>query len=791
MWNQALRDRLQLVAIIGVILLLAPALGGQDCVLADPDGIQESDGAPPPTDGEGEDTYCGPESWPPSDAFLGPSAEAGDGEPVPGATTEALGLIGATAWHNAGYSGAGVKIGIVASGFSGYATLLGSELPATVTTHWSDSLSAPGSSALGTAVAEVVHDVAPGAALYFANFGSGEALNEEWEGAVDWIISQDVQILLLTGNFVGTESQPRDDTNLYCVKVTEAHTAGALICQPAGDCALEHWSGTFNDPDENGWLSFSGDDEYNVFPASAGDMIRLTLTWDDTWGGSSNDYDLYLYDDTVTPIASSQNRQDGNDDPYEIRWVPAPYTGLYGIRIQSHNSDETGSFHLFSFGHELEHQVSDGSVLTPGDSASALTASSVPWDSPDSVPPMRSRGPTDDGRIKPDLVGPEAVSTSFGTFYGTTCGTAHVAGAAALVLEAYPACGPDDVQTYLETNAVDLGDPGKDNEFGSGRLLLPGGTHDFGDAPDPTYPTLLASNGARHTVVPGFYLGSDVDVEFDGQPNTAATGDDMDSDGDDEDGVVFTSPLVAGESATVDVYASASGYLDAWIDFNDDGDWDDTGEQIFASQALVAGCNSLSFSVPGDMPGEVEYTYCRFRFSSVGGLGYTGEADDGEVEDYRRPAEGVNVEIPLQVGWNMVSVPVVAGDMSTASVFPGADAVYTWNPTTKSYTIPSQVDPEKAYWVAVSSAAILNVLGVPVENWTQDIKTGWNMTGSLYGCTPSIADPDDTPDGSVEGFAYTWDPLTKSYVYGTEIEPGKGYWVAATADCTLALAPPP
>ena len=97
---------------------------------------------------------------------------------------------------------------------------------------------------------------------------------------------------------------------------------------------------------------------------------------------------------------------------------------------------------------------------------------------------------------------------------------------------------------------------------------------DFGDAPDPTYPTLLASDGARHVIVSGLYLGAGVDGDADGQPDATATGDDNDGN-DDEDGVVFTSSLIPGYTASVDVTASAPGTLNAWMDFNGDGDWAD------------------------------------------------------------------------------------------------------------------------------------------------------------------------------------------------------------------------
>ncbi|MBW2977950.1 hypothetical protein KY331_03835 [Candidatus Woesearchaeota archaeon] len=156
----------------------------------------------------------------------------------------------------------------------------------------------------------------------------------------------------------------------------------------------------------------------------------------------------------------------------------------------------------------------------------------------------------------------------------------------------------------------------------------------FGDAPDPTYPTYLANNGARHTIIPGLFLGASVDPETDGQPTSEADGDDNDGN-DDEDGIVATSLIVQGQTAYVDVTASAmcdsvNCYLDAWVDFNGDGDWNDAGEQIFASQLLTAGVNNLQFNVPS---GNYGYTFSRWRLSTAGGLGTTGLANDGEVTD--------------------------------------------------------------------------------------------------------------------------------------------------------------
>ncbi len=171
--------------------------------------------------------------------------------------------------------------------------------------------------------------------------------------------------------------------------------------------------------------------------------------------------------------------------------------------------------------------------------------------------------------------------------------------------------------------------------------------YDFGDAPDPTYETLLANDGARHAIVPGVHLGHVIDNEADGQPTGDALGDDLNPlmGIDDEDGVIFTSLSVAGSLVTTKIIASVPGYLNAWVDFNADGDWADAGEQIFTDAAVSAGVNYLSFAIPANAA--IGTTYSRFRFDTAGGLTYTGLASDGEVEDYRvfilRPLENVKM----------------------------------------------------------------------------------------------------------------------------------------------------
>lgn len=155
---------------------------------------------------------------------------------------------------------------------------------------------------------------------------------------------------------------------------------------------------------------------------------------------------------------------------------------------------------------------------------------------------------------------------------------------------------------------------------------------DLGDAPDPTFPTLLANQGAFHYYKSNFFLGTLFDAEVDGQPTALADGDDFHAL-DDEDGVVFTSALTQGLPATVDVTATAPGILNAWIDFEGNGTWSDAMDQVFINKLLVAGVNHLNFLVPVTMKPNIT-AVCRFRFSSQPSLLYTGMAPDGEVEDY-------------------------------------------------------------------------------------------------------------------------------------------------------------
>ena len=159
-------------------------------------------------------------------------------------------------------------------------------------------------------------------------------------------------------------------------------------------------------------------------------------------------------------------------------------------------------------------------------------------------------------------------------------------------------------------------------------------TFDFGDAPNTNgaaFPTLLVDNGAHHRIVAGIHLGGGIDHEWDGHPHEDSLGDDADGS-DDENGVIVPPSLSPGHPAEIRVQASAVGRLDAWVDWNVDGDWNDSLEHVFDSEPLMAGANILSLRVP--VGAAVGSSFARFRFSTQGGLSPAGLADDGEVEDY-------------------------------------------------------------------------------------------------------------------------------------------------------------
>jgi uncharacterized repeat protein (TIGR01451 family) len=168
---------------------------------------------------------------------------------------------------------------------------------------------------------------------------------------------------------------------------------------------------------------------------------------------------------------------------------------------------------------------------------------------------------------------------------------------------------------------------------------------DYGDAPDTgngtatgNYETLDINNGPHHAISTGLQLGSSITADKDGfsdgiDNNSNATDDSGD------DGVQFGSSslqgqsLTAGQSVTLNVTTQGNGVLNTWIDWNENGNFEDAGEKIATNVAPTANTISLNVTVPSGA--KVGTTYARFRFSSDTALTSTGYASNGEVEDYQ------------------------------------------------------------------------------------------------------------------------------------------------------------
>lgn len=159
--------------------------------------------------------------------------------------------------------------------------------------------------------------------------------------------------------------------------------------------------------------------------------------------------------------------------------------------------------------------------------------------------------------------------------------------------------------------------------------------NDWGDLPD-TYGTTGGVNGPRHGILQGFQLGNRVDGEGNGIPTANANGDDLNSAASDEDGVDFLNFIPGSTTAQIRVRVNsgsyAPGFINGWIDWNDNGTFE-ASEQVITSQQR--GTGTYLFSVPAisDSPPLLGYK-ARFRYGTEANLGPTGPSLAGEVEDY-------------------------------------------------------------------------------------------------------------------------------------------------------------
>jgi hypothetical protein len=495
--------------------------------------------------------------------ILPPSGEAAtpqNGSPIVG---EEVAKTNADDWHAAGYTGAGVKIGII-DGFDG--TLWSNaqaagELPTPAGTFcecegitydiWT------GGGEHGQAVAEVIHEMAPDAQLYLATVCTVSDL----QAAVDYFDTQGVNIISrsLTAQYDG----PGDGTGPIATVINNAVADGMTWFNSAGNSASDgsffgqYWRGPWEDANVNGWIEFATGDELLGFSCAFTNGLR----WSDFGSANPTDYDVCVFDNPgdSTPIACSVDDQTAGAPPLEL---DIPCTGdvdFLAINLYDAGGGTSGDILEFMTNNgAVEHWQNPYSASGPASDTASLGGLSVGAVDPPlgtAIAPYSSQGPTNDGlyggtaRIKPDISAAAGVASyTYGTFGGTSASTPATAGAAALIIEAGLASTPAQVKTYLLNNAtVDRGAAGPDNVYGKGELLLgspPLADSDGDTVPDQSDNCPAVSNPTQ--------TNSDADTYGDACDNcpSVTNQDQADSDGDGKGNVCDNCPSVSNPTQT-------------------------------------------------------------------------------------------------------------------------------------------------------------------------------------------------------------------------------------------------
>ena len=456
--------------------------------------------------------------------------------------TEAIDVTNADVWHAAGQTGNGVKVAIIDTGFSGYFALKGTDLPAVVTVkNCVDGETVAdidrGDNVHGTACAEIVHDMAPAASLYLIKVLTLIDIQE----AVSWAISQGVQVISTS---IGTHNAtPGDGVGWFADIVNTAYNAGIFWATAAGNARLQHWGGSFSDPDGDGIHNYDAQQNFNFFgpvdgtsayKINPGISFTVSVGWDD-WDVVNQDFDLHIIRFDLDKreweeFASSENPQTGwpGQTPTELCTVETSGDAtVYGFVLNKESATRNVNMEIF-IGEPIPslnkvvhaRSLSDLATVSNVVAVAALDVySPYPQESYSSEGPTNGPGGTaTGGAIKPDISAFANVSTeSYGNgFLGTSAATPHVAGAAALVLGANPGYTPAQIRSYLESHAVDMGATGKDTVYGYGRLNL--GAPSSSIPPNSTVsyiPYLITSDNRWTGISLANYNNSPNDVRID------------------------------------------------------------------------------------------------------------------------------------------------------------------------------------------------------------------------------------------------------------------------------------
>ncbi len=519
-----------------------------------------------------------------------------------GATvSEGVQRTNASAFQINGIDGAGAKVAIIDVGFANWA---GAEIPAgLVTTQTFRADGTMGAGDHGTAVAEVVADMAPGAELLLIAVDTPGSVVD----ALQYAVSQGCDVACVA---LGILEGPFDGTHEVAQAVTAARAAGCFVVVAAGNFAQRHWQGPFTDMDTDGWCEFAGADETISVTLPADGILEVYLSWYETAGPTTDqDYDIVITDGLGNEVARSAYVQNGDDPPSE-RLVAYLTAGTYDIRIQAVNAAGMDSFQLFVPMYDIEpaHQIADRSLSIPAGAQGAFVVGAargstidisglgLPNLPIDTLEPWSSCGPSVGGYTRPDLLAPDVVSTSLSggvgleqlnPFIGTSAAAAHVAGAAALLVSEDSGRGPDELAasltqlayTYWKLPILLGGMPptgmtfGQDNYYGWGRLTLRVGTETDSTPPEITFVYPQAGETVR-TRTPNIIVairdqGSGIDAAtiqlwIDGAPQVGFTFTFDPGAGNQQGTLTYTTPsLMTGTHSLSVQVADVAGNLSA------------------------------------------------------------------------------------------------------------------------------------------------------------------------------------------------------------------------------------
>jgi PKD repeat protein len=349
----------------------------------------------------------------------------------------------------------------------------------------------------GTAMLEIVHDIAPNASLVFHDCGWNVL---EFNQAIDALADAGCRVIV---DDIGWTDEPFFEDGVIATHVAEAVSErGVVYVSAAGNDAGLHYQGLFRDDtqvrdDTHNWHNFSSgaassSNRLNV-DLPPGSSVTVVLEWSEPFGAASSNYDLALYStaDRSVPLAAALRVQDGDDDPIEVlTWVNAGTTAMHAeVDVEKKQASAPArTLELFVYPHGgasllPANTVANDSVY--GHPAANGVVAVAAIDATDTtggrIEPYSSRGPVTiiaplaATRQKPDCSGVDGVCvTGAGSFpsgfWGTSAAAPHAAGLAALLWSGRQDASGAQVRNALLATADDIGPLGADTVYGAGRL---------------------------------------------------------------------------------------------------------------------------------------------------------------------------------------------------------------------------------------------------------------------------------------------------------------------------------